>query len=304
MQFPDLSAEQIGTDSPLGGTYYGIAAQFSEWSVEGESWDVPIPEETLIPIQYPPVVRVALERPIIEFLNLNEEVEGAADAKKGKKEAPKKGKGPVEVTEEPAFDEHGRALPRVFVDAASEGSAEVPPDGAQAAGCGLIRAFRTPSSPSAAATTANPPATDVPAADGEGAVAGDEAPPPAEPVPPASAVPSPQEDGVYMSEIDPLMCATFELVKRFSATLMADKESPYLWRAIHPQLPDGRPYYNSSGRYCVKLFVAGAWRKVYVNDNVPLSESGEPAVASSSCPQELWPMLLAKAVYTVYTALG
>ena len=220
----------------------------------------------MIPIKYPPLVKYASDKPIQEFLKLNEDVEGDVDTgKKGKKEAPKKGKGGSELTEEPAYDEHGRPLPRIFVDTPSAKDPESPPDSSEVAKTEFVRGFLV-----------------VDADAGELS----------------------NLDSQFLREVDPLMCSCFELIRRYSATLLSNADCPYLWRAIHPQLPDGRPCYNPAGKYCVKLFVAGAWRKVYVNDHVPISESGEPVVASSAVPQELWPMILAKAVYTVYTALG
>jgi hypothetical protein len=286
----------MGTDTPLAGQYYPITSQFSEWSVEGENWAEPCPADCLLPIQYPPLIKCTAEKPVIEFLKLNEEVEGAEVAKGKKKEAPKKGKGPAEVTEEAAYDEHGRALPRVFVDASSARGAEGPVQAAEAAGTALLRGFQLRAEEGQAGEGQAPAETEAAAADLEGS-------------PPASApAPAPEadtdSDDTFMREVDPLMCATFELVRRYSATLLSNPECPYLWRAIHPQLPDGRPCYNPAGRYCVKLFVAGTWRKVYVSDAVPIDGAGRAAVAGSAAPQELWPMLLSKAVYTVYTACG
>ena len=78
----------------------------------------------------------------------------------------------------------------------------------------------------------------------------------------------------------------------------------YLWRAIYPKLPNGKPCYNPSGKYCVKLYLAGKWRKVYVDDSVPLRSDGLPALASSEDRLELWPLILSKALYTVYSACG
>ena len=108
----------------------------------------------------------------------------------------------------------------------------------------------------------------------------------------------------YSPDADPLMCAAFQLISRFAPTVLSRAGCPYLWRAIYPQLPNGGPCYNAAGKYCVKAFVGGQWRKVFVSDEVPIDATGQPAVASSKCRQELWPILLAKAVYTVYTALG
>jgi len=80
--------------------------------------------------------------------------------------------------------------------------------------------------------------------------------------------------------------------------------SSYLWRSIYPQLPNGRPAYNPSGRYIVKLFVGGNWRKIEIDDCFPIGSDGQVAIASSSEPLELWPSLLAKAVYLAYYKCG
>eukprot|EP00606_Chrysophyceae_sp_TOSAG23-5_P000472 GSChrysophyteH2.ASY1.ANO1.1522.1 assembled CDS len=121
--------------------------------------------------------------------------------------------------------------------------------------------------------------------------------------------------------VDPLMVAALQLVSRFGPSFVASSncEAPlseddgntgaagmqYLWRSIYPKLPGStRPCYNPAGKYGVRLFLGGAWRMVHVTDEVPLDGDGERAVACSSNPLELWPMILAKAVYTVYTKCG
>ncbi|CAM9727823.1 unnamed protein product, partial [Hapterophycus canaliculatus] len=37
---------------------------------------------------------------------------------------------------------------------------------------------------------------------------------------------------------------------------------PLLWEAIYPKTSDQVPCYNPCGRYAVKLFAAGRWRRV------------------------------------------
>jgi hypothetical protein len=81
-------------------------------------------------------------------------------------------------------------------------------------------------------------------------------------------------------------------------------EGTFLWRAIYPKLPSGKPVYNPAGKYCVRLYLAGSWRRVYVDDSVPTTADGTPALACSSDRLELWPLLLAKAIYSVYSACG
>jgi hypothetical protein len=54
----------------------------------------------------------------------------------------------------------------------------------------------------------------------------------------------------------------------------------------------------------VRLYLAGEWRRVFVDDSVPVTVDGNPALAFSSDKLELWPLLLAKAIYAVYSACG
>lgn len=54
----------------------------------------------------------------------------------------------------------------------------------------------------------------------------------------------------------------------------------------------------------MRLYLAGKWRRVYVDDAVPVTIDGKSALACSADPLELWPLLLAKAIYAVYSACG
>lgn len=111
-------------------------------------------------------------------------------------------------------------------------------------------------------------------------------------------------------EIDHNMCAVFRIVSEFAMRSSGLEKTEgdrgackVLWNSIYPQLPSGRPVYNASGKYAVKLFLAGKWRKVIVTDTIPITADG-PAISSSQEGLELWPVLLSKAVYSVYTACG
>jgi hypothetical protein len=116
-----------------------------------------------------------------------------------------------------------------------------------------------------------------------------------------------EPDGV---EIDSYICSAYRLIIRFGASIFKENKQPssnsaeYLWRSIYPKLSSGKPCYNPSGKYCVRLFVGGAWRKVYVDDKIPLRADGSVALASSSEKYELWPIILAKAIYSVFSACG
>ena len=115
-------------------------------------------------------------------------------------------------------------------------------------------------------------------------------------------------------EIDPCMCAAFRIIAEFArknSNCTAElnpsdnraSNSRLLWNSIYPQLCTGRPVYNPTGKYTVRLFLGGKWRKLQVSDMVPMGPSG-CAIARSAEPYELWPLLLSKAVYSVYTACG
>lgn len=116
------------------------------------------------------------------------------------------------------------------------------------------------------------------------------------------------------AEVDSFVCSAYKIIHKYAplifstteyAQLAADGRSmDYLWNSIYPKLASGKPYFNVAGKYCVKLYLGGKWRKIYVDDKIPLKADGMVAVASSSDKLELWPLIIAKAVYTVYSACG
>ena len=118
-------------------------------------------------------------------------------------------------------------------------------------------------------------------------------------------------------DADPLMCAAFRLISEFAvrgspiiekvmqdesdgndATAVAvqgtvpssasgseetralKSDDHLLWNAIYPQVLTGRPYFNTTGQYAVRLFVGGRWAKVCINDSVPCDDLGHPLLAS------------------------
>ncbi len=71
------------------------------------------------------------------------------------------------------------------------------------------------------------------------------------------------------------------------------------WENIYPKGKDGSPMYNPSGKYIVKLYWMGAWRKIVVDDRVPVDSLGQPLLLISSNPHEIWPIILSKALLKI-----
>jgi hypothetical protein len=46
---------------------------------------------------------------------------------------------------------------------------------------------------------------------------------------------------------------------------------PFMWDAIYPKDASGRPCYNPKGIYVVRVWAAGSWRAIVVDDQVPLN---------------------------------
>lgn len=68
-----------------------------------------------------------------------------------------------------------------------------------------------------------------------------------------------------------------------------------LWELIYPQDSNGQPVKSNSGKYHVKCFVMDEWRRVIVDDRIPVDELGAPMLVGSM-PAQLWPLILSKAV--------
>ncbi|KAI8853937.1 hypothetical protein BC829DRAFT_439713 [Chytridium lagenaria] len=86
----------------------------------------------------------------------------------------------------------------------------------------------------------------------------------------------------------------YEHSRMFRNAGLPDEFCP--WENLYPKAKDGTPSYNPMGKYAVKLFWLGAWRRITIDDRIPVDEQGRPLVISSPAPHELWPMLITKAL--------
>ncbi|XP_011702486.1 PREDICTED: androglobin-like isoform X2 [Wasmannia auropunctata] len=60
-----------------------------------------------------------------------------------------------------------------------------------------------------------------------------------------------------------------------------------------------RPVTNPNGKYIVRLHYMGCWRRILVDDVIPVDKNGRPLLPCTSNNFELWPMLLAKALLKI-----
>jgi len=72
------------------------------------------------------------------------------------------------------------------------------------------------------------------------------------------------------------------------------------WSLIYslnkPGGKEHKPLVNPSGKYICKLFWCGKWRKIVVDDAIPCDEDGTPLLIVSDNLNEIWPLIISKAL--------
>lgn len=288
-----------------------VANQFKEWDIEGENWGAEIPAEEVLPLSYPSYIKSKGD-PVAVKVHLGLEKDEPVDPKaKGKKDAKKGAPASDELTE-PEADEEGNPLPRMFVPATMATNK-----------CSWN--FKRKWEPQQASLNADLDLIKQEIAEAQQKVT--DAPEDEEAAAALKAAQDKESSFMALNKqliaeptgpyFDPCLVEAIGLVLRFGpgvarakGTVFDDAHSAFpeglrcLWENIYPKLPEGRPMYNRAGKYAVRLFLGGAWRRVGVTDAVPVSEGNVPSLQGSAEPLELWPTVLSKAIYTVFTACG
>lgn len=300
---------------PVTAKAVNIESLFPAFSISSENWSEAPEGETISYPKSQPIVGIKSIKVILGLEAEVEEVEnvGKKGKKKETKKAPPKNVAPL-VFEEHATDENGKNLPSMYINANSAGKDD------EFNGFDIPREFLRRWTDDQAILLGEQNVLKVAAQEETEAdemnVVGTAA---RDAYAAALAIRDVEKEPRAGQEYDSLMCYVFRFIRQFAPNVVSNQTGEssrkpskdtanslepmkYLWRAIYPQLGNGKPFYNPMGKYCVRLFLAGKWRKVTVNDTLPVHPDGTPMVANSSNPLEMWPLILSKAVYAAYSA--
>uniref|UniRef100_H0ZKF9 Androglobin n=1 Tax=Taeniopygia guttata TaxID=59729 RepID=H0ZKF9_TAEGU len=108
---------------------------------------------------------------------------------------------------------------------------------------------------------------------------------------------------IFCCELMRWIVSEIYAVWRISNENSLNSETPTLvWKpwehiyALCKATNDHIPLYNKFGKYVLKLYWMGCWRKIVVDDTMPFSEEENLLLPATTCQKELWPMLLSKAI--------
>ncbi|KAI4503699.1 hypothetical protein M0802_001102 [Mischocyttarus mexicanus] len=85
---------------------------------------------------------------------------------------------------------------------------------------------------------------------------------------------------------------------------MDEKKKWQGWMHVYSNNKSGRnvhhhPIVNPNGKYIVRLHFLGCWRRIVVDDFIPIDKDGNPLLPTADNHFELWPILLAKGLLKI-----